>query len=242
MESRRNRVQEKRTNRKGIFFLFLTIILILLFFIFGIKALIKVTTIATNLKGESTSQVADKTPPGPPQFENVKLKIALVPSYTIQARAEANSIVKIYQSSESNPETYEASKEVKIGDSARFETNVNLDKGENLFYLTSTDASGNESGRSSGLIVIFDLDAPTLDVTIPQDNQDFFGTDAEITIEGTTEGSAKVNVNDRVAIVNTDGKFSTRLTLSEGKNEIKIIATDRAENKTEKIITVTYSP
>jgi len=60
--------------------------------------------------------------------------------------------------------------------------------------------------------------------------------------EGKVEENAKVQINDRVVVVESDGTFSFVTTLSEGQNNFTVKAEDEARNKVEKNLKVTYAP
>ncbi|MBI2443500.1 MAG: hypothetical protein HYV40_06395, partial [Candidatus Levybacteria bacterium] len=77
----------------------------------------------------------------------------------------------------------------------------------------------------------------------PADGQSFNGGDNRtITVSGKTTDDAKVTVNGFWAVMQPDGMFRYRLTLQDGENQIKIVSTDEANNKTEKSLKVTYAP
>ena len=70
----------------------------------------------------------------------------------------------------------------------------------------------------------------------------FVSTENEIMVKGKTEEKATVTVNERFVVVGSEGNFEYSLTLSEGENKILIVAIDKAGNKTEKELKVTYTP
>ena len=61
-------------------------------------------------------------------------------------------------------------------------------------------------------------------------------------IKGKTEKEAVVTVNERQVIVGLEGNFEADYFLTEGDNEIIVVAKDKAGNKTEKTIKVKYQP
>jgi hypothetical protein len=60
-------------------------------------------------------------------------------------------------------------------------------------------------------------------------------------VEGITDAE-RVTVNDRIAVIDGNGKFSLIVSLNEGKNDLVVQATDQAGNKTETTMSVTYTP
>ena len=63
-------------------------------------------------------------------------------------------------------------------------------------------------------------------------------SDPEVVISGSTNGS-RILVNNQEQVV-TNGKFSTVITLSSGKNTIKVVALDTYGHSTSKELVVTY--
>jgi Glucodextranase, domain B len=85
--------------------------------------------------------------------------------------------------------------------------------------------------------------ALNLKVDTPRDGATV--TTSTVTVSGRVSGTeskgAKVTINDADVPVKDDGKFSTNVTLTEGKNVIKIVATS-GQAKPEEQVTVTYVP
>ena len=84
--------------------------------------------------------------------------------------------------------------------------------------------------------------ALNLKVDTPRDGTTV--TTSTVTVSGRVGGSeskgAKVSINNVDAPV-TDGKFSSNVTLTEGKNVITVVATSD-QGKAEEKVTVTYVP
>lgn len=80
-----------------------------------------------------------------------------------------------------------------------------------------------------------DTDEPNLKVTTPKDGAKTSNESIEVT--GTTDVSATVEVNGK-PVDNELGKFSTKVTLKEGDNEIVVTATDAAGNEATLTISV----
>ena len=80
----------------------------------------------------------------------------------------------------------------------------------------------------------------TLSVIDPRDGATF--TESTITVKGfASKSKAIVTVNDVQVSVNKKGFYSTEITLTEGENIIKIVAT-RGKEVATRTVTVTYSP
>lgn len=84
------------------------------------------------------------------------------------------------------------------------------------------------------------IDQIKLTITSPVDKA--VVTTPTITVTGDTVPNANVAINELELKANAAGKFSAKLTLSEGDNPIVINAIDANGNYSEKELTVTYQP
>lgn len=240
MISRRYRVQEKKLTRKGVFLLFFSVVLLVFLLFAGIPLLAQFAAFTATLKSSSSPVTQeDKTPPAPPSFETTPPEYTQDKTVTIKGRAEAGSTLKIINKDVQI-------KEFVVDDSAKFSVEIPINAGENVIWATATDASGNESGLSSRYRIVYGKEPPKLSVTKPLDGENLYGDIKTITVEGNVAKDSgtdiRVTVNERLAIVGSDGSFSTQIPLSEGENSLVIVATDEAGNKTEKTVTVFYTP
>lgn len=104
----------------------------------------------------------------------------------------------------------------------------------------ASDNDGNAAVQKSITITI-DTVAPELDITSPAEGS--ITNVAECVVSGTTNDAtsspASLTVNGKAVTINSDGSFSTTITLSEGTNTITIVATDDAGKMTTITRTVT---
>jgi hypothetical protein len=234
MLSRRNRIQEKKTTRKGLYLILASLALLAIFAIFGVQLIVKSSSFVRQFNKPTQVSNQDKTPPGTPQIDPFPPQYTKDNPITLNGKAEANSIAQIFVNDQKI-------KEVNVSDSSHFTFNVNLQLGSNKLYIITTDQSGNVSPQSSTYEIVYDNNPPILDISKPQQGASYYPPEQTISIEGKTEKDAQVTINDRMAIVNNDGSFSQRLKLNIGENEIKIISQDKAGNITERPIKVTYT-
>lgn len=117
---------------------------------------------------------------------------------------------------------------------------VNLQNGDNTIK-TKAKINDKTSDFSNTLTVTYKNKAPSLDITSPSDGQTF-SKDNSANVVGKTDPDVTVTVNDFRAIVGDAGNFSYTLQLQNGDNQIKVVATDAAGNKTEKDLKVTFNP
>lgn len=202
----------------------------------GIPLLVKLASFAASLNGNrSAVDSADQTAPAKPRFDPKPPEFVQDSSVTIKGTAEAGSTLKLYRNGS-------VVKESLVDDSTSFSFSIDITSGENTFWMSATDTAGNTSDLSEKVKVIYDTEAPTVELTTPQDGASFYGSDKNIVVEGTTDPKSKVTINDRVTIVSSSGKFSQKVGLNEGLNAITIKVKDSAGNEIEKKITVSYQP
>ena len=114
------------------------------------------------------------------------------------------------------------------------------EKGMVEFDIVATDNAGNKAEKK----ITVDTTPPTLTVATPVN----FETVHEdtVTVSGTAadsdSGIDTVTVNGNNVTVNSDGSFSTSVSLTEGKNIITVTAVNKTGEKTTKTIIVTYKP
>jgi hypothetical protein len=233
--SRRRQIKQKRSTRSAVFYVILTIGAILLVFIYGLPMVAKFAAFLTDLHSSSTPvEVTDTTPPPPPRFDTL-------PSYTnedglnIEGTTEEGANVTISFNGQDE--------DVLANSEGRFSYTTSLRSGNNTLSAYATDSSGNKSVETEKYSIVYDNQPPDLEVNKPQDGAQFYGSkQRQITIEGTTEEDAKIIVNNRQVIVDSDGRFVFTTSLEEGENNFKITSEDQAGNKTETSINVNFSP
>jgi len=113
-----------------------------------------------------------------------------------------------------------------------------LNEGSNVIKVDCADNDGNAATQVS---VTFKVDTvpPTLNITSPA--QGLITNKATVTVKGTTNDATsspvlvviKVNDGEDISVtVGSDGSFTKNVTLVEGNNTIKVIATDSAKKQT----------
>lgn len=120
--------------------------------------------------------------------------------------------------------------------------NVSLQQGNNTIKARVVSRDGQKSNFSNILTVAYLNKAPELSLETPTDGQEFQKDNKNVEIKGKTDPGTRVTVNDFWAIVDDAGQYTYTLLLKDGDNDIKVIATDDAGNKTEKSIRVKYAP
>jgi len=230
--SRLTRVEEKRNIRKASIYIISTIALVVILIVFGLPTMAKLASFLTNIKSSNAPvEQNDTTPPAPPQVET-PAEYVNTDNLKIKGTAESGATIIVNAN---------GSKEEIVADrDGLFTYTFSLSKGENTFSVTAKDASGNESQSSKKYTIVFDDEAPTIEVTSPEDGKSFYGSkQRQIVIEGTTDGNT-LTINGRVVVVESNGSFTYAISLQEGDNNFEIVAQDQAGNKTTEKLTVSY--
>jgi hypothetical protein len=118
-------------------------------------------------------------------------------------------------------------------------TEITIPEGNHVFAYYTEDVYGNKEQVKEVQFKV-DLTKPSLIVTSPENNSKLKTNTFEI--KGSTEPGAQVTINDKQAVVNTDGSFSYIYSFSkEGTEEIKVKSEDIAGNFNENVLTLTYT-
>jgi len=173
---------------------------------------------------------SDSISPAAPQISSLPDQTK-TRSVTISGTAESGSTIIVTLNDEVAFDTL-ADKE------GLFTGELSLIGGENIISAIAKDAAGNKSRDSKQLTIIYDANPPSL--VLLQEIPSQFDKSA-ITINGKTEVGAKVTINERQVVVNTEGVFNHAVQLESGKNAIVIIARDSADNTRKIERSVTYS-
>lgn len=232
--SRLASVEEKRNVRAAFILVILTIVSLIALFTFGLPSVAKFASFIAELKGGNAPvEKNDTTPPAPPKIKNLP-EATNKNILTLEGTTESGATVEVFLND--SPE------EVVAGEDGTFSLSLNLKKGTNSIYAIAKDKAGNQSQRSQDLTVIFDNEAPSLDISTPKDGQQFSGSlERQMTIEGKTEAKSTLTINERLVKVEEDGTFSFSISLSEGDNSFNLKATDPAGNITEKTLSVKFA-
>lgn len=231
--SRLVRKSQDQITKKTVFLGFLTIISLILVLVFGLPLLIKLSVFLGEGKKDSAQ-------------DEEKVLAPLAPRLIIPYEATNSAEIKISGFAEPEVTVELFKNEVSIGttkvtDDGDFVfSKVSLEEGDNDFSaIASTEKSGNGDG-SKTINVVFDKTVPNLELTNP--TEDSLTVDsADFDILGKTDVKASVSVNNRIAMVDSDGNFKLKWQLNMGKNDLEIVSTDLAGNQTKKKISITYS-
>lgn len=131
----------------------------------------------------------------------------------------------------------------KSDDNGAFVLDGKLDAGQNRMFVKATDSAGNSS-QSDARLINYDNKPVELTIDSPKDGNQYFGSNSQtIDIVGTvSKPDSNVTVNGSFVFVGKDGSFDQRFQLSNGDNNLKVIAVDTAGNTVEKDLKVVFIP
>lgn len=237
MPKRRSRLTlktEKRT-RKTILLTSLGILIILILLIkFGVSLLVGFSVFLAGTKNQAStnSNSSENTFIAAPVL-NPLPNATNSAEIIISGKSQSDKTIKLYINN--------ALKDtVQTDKNGNFSFSQTLSAGNNLIQ-TKTQQNNKLSDFSNSFTVSFKNSAPSLTIDSPSDNQSFSKDQNSVNVTGKTDVNASVTINGFWAIINENNNYSYNLPLQNGDNQIKVIATDMAGNKTEKDLKVTYS-
>ncbi len=187
----------------------------------------------TEEKQTSISENASLAPP----VLNIPYEATNTASIKVRGYSQPESKVEIYLDDELKSET-------EVSSDGSFTTDeISLNLGSNNLSGKTIDEKGNKSFSSKPIRITYESEKPLLEVKDPQDNLVVTG-DKKVTVSGTTNANKGINVTAGGIrlIVSSEGQFSQVIDISEGDNNIVIIATDTAGNTTQVTRKVTHQP
>jgi hypothetical protein len=228
--------EEKRNLRRAVLFTFLTLFLIFAALFWGIPALIKMAVFFGDIRSSSQQvEIKDNLPPQIPIL-NALSEATNQSQIEVSGVTETGASVKIFL-------TGQEVKEVVADNEGNFSSGkLNLTLGQNEIYALAIDKAGNQSAASSKISIWYDDEPPSLEITQPEDGKTISDEKGKVEVIGKTEEGVELMINDHLVILEKEGNFKYTLGLNLGENNIRVVATDKAGNQTEKSLTVTYSP
>lgn len=239
MDRSKTRLERKRDQnslKQAVKYIFLIVLTLGLIFKFGLPALINMAGLIGSFnQAKNPIEKQDVIPPTAPRMD-------LLPEATnssqldIHGQAESGTMVQLFING--------LNAEEAIADSeGQFKfSNIHFRDGDNEVYVQAKDDENNLSQAGKTVTVRVDQEPPTLEITKPKASDRFFDKDNPISAEGKTEDGASLTVNNHFVLVRSDGSFETKISLTEGDNQLDFVAKDKAGNETKKILTVNYTP
>lgn len=224
--SRIGRYEERKQRQRLILAIGGSLAVLAFLFLFGVKILISFSLFVDKLRGggsqtTSSQQVLIQPPildPLPIATNSSKINL------TGKGQPGLTLIVYLNEA--------EAKKLTVTSDGLFSIGNLDLREGSNTLSAKLVDDKGNTSDLSNVISTTFKKTPPALDLNSPSDNSTVNGENNTVMVSGKTADEVNITVNDRLAVVNSDGSFNYSYKLSEGDNILRIVATDQAGNQT----------
>ena len=211
--------------------------MLFLLFRFGVDILVGFSTIISGSKGSQTTSSDNQINFIAPPILNPLVSATNSAQIIITGKAVKNQTIDLYINNNNVDQA-------QTDDNGIFTFNESLTSGDNQIK-TKAVSGGKQSDFSDVVDVVYKNSPPTLDISSPSDGQSFnknqINTGNSINVNGKTDSGVNVTVNGFWAVVDDNNNFSYNLPLQNGDNQIKIVATDQAGNKTEKDLKVNYS-
>ena len=234
MRSRLSQKIEKQTQKQLFLSVAGIIIVLVVLFKFGIPALINFSLFLSTFNKDAASQSQSAKSILTPPVLTQDFTATNSATITVTGTAIAKQTIQLFVNDDLVDTTTAKS------DGTFSFKEVNLTQQQNTIKARSKEDK-KVSDFSDPIIVSFIQKEPTLTIDSPSDGQSFPHDQSSVQVKGKTDPDDRVTVNDFWAIVDNDGNYSYSLHLQNGDNQIHVVATDAAGNKTEKQIKVTYS-
>ncbi|MFA5828133.1 MAG: hypothetical protein WC841_02045 [Candidatus Shapirobacteria bacterium] len=233
VRSRLERKEEEQITKKTVLLGFITVVLFVLTITFGLPLLVKFSVFLGDLKNKDAGVDTEKVIP--PLAPRIIMPYEATNSSTIaiSGLGEIGTVVELLKNDVSIGKVDMTDKGDFVFD------DVALENGENSFSAVAMSEKGGSSEMSKMVTVVYDNQPAEIVMMNP--SEDVLTVDySDFDIVGKAEKDASVLVNNRVAMVDDEGKFKLKFQLAAGKNEIEIVARDLAGNETKKKINITY--
>lgn len=232
--SRLIRHEERRQRKRLLFALGGMMALIIFLFVFGLKILVGFSLLVDRIRGNTPQQTT--------QGQELILPPVLDPlpeatnsaTLTITGKSDPGVNIILYIDEEE-------SATLPVQSDGTFSLTKKLAEGDHTISAKAKNDKDVVSDLSNVVTVTIKRSKPELTVTSPNDGERIVGDSNTIVVKGKTASENTVTVNDRLAVVGSDGSFSYTQTLTEGENILHIAATDPAGNQETADRRVTYS-
>jgi hypothetical protein len=231
--SRLEQYEQKKAVKQTIILVVFGVLFLILFVFLLLPGFVKIFFSLRTPTGTGIS-VNDNIPPLPPTIEPYS-EYTNQTGISFSGYAEAGAEVSIVLNGTAST--------IKADDTGKYQTgSLTLSEGENTIAFFVTDADGNTS-KTVERHVTYDTQSPALTIESPSQGSVYTRTkDQVVTLTGLTEQGSSLMVNDRLIVVDVNGRFSSSFSLNEGENQLKFVAKDKAGNTTEQTLTLTYRP
>jgi len=232
--SRLSKNTEKKTRKTMLLSVIGIVIILFLLFRFGVEFLVNFSLFVSGSKNQGNSLINTN-------------QINFVAPPVLNTLPTATNSAQIFISGNSMPDetinlyiNNNNADQAQTDKDGKFIFSENLNGGDNQIKAEAVYKS-KKSDFSNVFDVIYKNSQPTLEISSPSDGQSFKKDQNTANVTGKTDPNASVTVNGFWAIIDDNNNFSYNLPLQNGDNQIKVVVTDQAGNKTEKDLKVNYS-
>ena len=231
--SRLEKKEDEEITKKTVVMGIITVLVLVLVLTFGLPVLVKLSVLLGEAKSRSSKALVEKTmPPLPPRL-------------IINYEATNSAVINISGLSEAKTNVELLKNDVSVGKAVASDngdflfSDISLDEGENVFWAIASEDKLGSSELSKMIKVNYDKTVPTLSMLNPTEDSLKVDT-ADFDVIGQSEKGVSVTVNNRIAMVDDNGKFKIKFQLNAGKNDIEVISRDLAGNESKKKIAITF--
>lgn len=222
----------KRKAVQNIFFVLIGfVVIVIVAVVFGTKLLVDYSLFIEKVHNNDTTSAATEQNDGfvsPPSLNSLP-NATNNSQISVSGNAEKDQTVELYL----NDQQVDKTSPDSDGHFNFF--SITLHQGQNTLKARTVTSDNKKSDYSNTDTISYLKNPPSLTINQPQDGQGFDkGSSPSVSIQGQTDPGAKITVNDSWAIVDDQGNFNYLYTLKDGDNDIKVVATDDAGNKTTK--------
>ncbi|MCA9369563.1 MAG: hypothetical protein H6774_03425 [Pseudomonadales bacterium] len=227
--SRLKEFEEKKTVRRSLLIIGFSVVLFLLFLVFGLPFFFGVFV---NLVGSGLEEEVVVSPQSP--SISVPFEATNSASVQVVGYAQSGAEVSLRRASSTLGR-------VVASEDGSFSQLISLQEGSNTVTAVAIH-NGLESVASTPLTILLDTKPPALEVNEPSDNASFTSrAEQELIISGSTDQEASVTINGRYTPVASDGTFTLTQQLVEGENTLTVVARDDVGNETTRELSVSFS-
>lgn len=231
--SRLMRHEERKQQKRLVLALGGILGIIILLFVFGLKILVGFSLLIDRSRGAAIPQQQAQELILPPILDSLP-EATNSASITITGKSDPGVKIVFYIDEEE-------SATLPVDSDGSFSLTKKLAEGDHTVSVKAKNEKGTLSDLSNVITVAIMRKKPELTVTDPGEGARIVGENNTIVVKGKTSSENTVTVNDRFAVVGSDGSFSLTFGLPEGETTLHIVATDPAGNQESTDRSVSYS-
>ncbi|MBI3343028.1 hypothetical protein HY032_02640 [Candidatus Gottesmanbacteria bacterium] len=206
--------------------------LVIFLFVFGLKILVGFSLFVDRMRGNAPQQQQGQElilPPTLDQLPEATNSATLI----ITGKSDAGMKIILYIDDKE-------STTLPVQNDGTFSLTKKFAEGDHTVSAKAKNDKDAVSDLSNVVTVTIKRTKPELTITSPQDGTRIVGESNTLSVKGKTASDNTVTVNDRLAVVASDGTFTYTYTLTEGDNTLHIVVTDSAGNQQSEERRVTY--